>query len=141
MDMPMALAAGLAPRNGRIPAVRTYRIRVKDLVLMCSIGVYAHEKTKRQRVRINLEMTVQESVTPLDDDIANVVSYDTIIDSIRSLVESGHINLVETLADAIADICLADRRVEAVRLSVEKLDVFRETDGVGVEIERSRGRA
>ncbi|WP_245593498.1 dihydroneopterin aldolase [Azospirillum halopraeferens] len=121
--------------------MRTYRIRVKDLVLMCSIGVYAHEKTKRQRVRINLEMTVQESVTPLDDDIANVVSYDTIIDSIRSLVESGHINLVETLADAIADICLADRRVEAVRLSVEKLDVFRETDGVGVEIERSRGRA
>ena len=139
MDMPMALAAGLAPRNGRKPAAKTYRIRIKDLVLMCSIGVYAHEKTKQQRVRINLEMTVRQSVTPLDDDIANVVSYDTTIDSIKALIAAGHINLVETLADAIADICLADGRVESVRLSVEKLDVFRETDGVGVEIERSQG--
>lgn len=136
MDMPMALATGLAQRGGRRPAAKTYRIRIRDLTLLCSIGVYDHEKDKPQRVRINAELTVRQSVSPVDDNIDNVVSYDTIIQGIRALANGGHINLVESLADAIADLCLADGRVESVCLSVEKLDVFHDTNGVGVEIER-----
>lgn len=136
MDMPIALATGLAQRSPRRPAAKTYRIRIKDLMLLCSIGVYEHEKGKPQRVRVNVDLTVQQSVSPVDDNIDNVVSYDTIVQGIRALADAGHINLVESLADAIADLCLVDGRVESTRVGVEKLDVFPDTAGVGVEIER-----
>ena len=59
-------------------------------------------------------------------------------DKIRAMVASGHVNLVETLAERIADIFLSDPRVDAVRVRVEKLDIFADAESVGVEIERAR---
>lgn len=141
MDMPMTLATGLASRRGWYRTAKTYRIRINDLMLLCSIGVYAHEMHKPQRVRINVDLTVLESVTPLDDNIDKVVPYDTIVDNINALATRAHINLLESLLDAIADVCLADERVERARIRVEKLDVFPNANGVGVEIERLRSDA
>jgi dihydroneopterin aldolase len=117
---------------------RPYRMFVRDLVLACRIGVYAHEKLAPQRVRINVSMRVEPGAAPRNDDIANVLSYDDLLGGIKALTEGGHINLVETLAEAIADICLKDRRVVETCVTVEKLDVEPRANGVGVEIERRR---
>ena len=116
---------------------RPYRMFIRDLVLLCRIGVYAHEKLRPQRVRINVTMRVQPDLAPRNDDIANVLSYDQVLGEIKRLAAGGHINLVETLAEAIADICLTDRRVLEARVMIEKLDVEPEAS-VGVEIERRR---
>lgn len=117
---------------------RLYRILVRDLVLKCSIGIHAHELLAPQRVRINVDMSVLEQAGPLCDDIANVVSYEDVIDGIKAMLAKGHINLVETLAEKIADLCLTDERVENARIRVEKLDVYAEAASVGIEIERGR---
>jgi dihydroneopterin aldolase len=118
-----------------------YRIFVRDLVLMCRIGAYPEERLKTQRVRFNLDILVQAPADPIGDDLAQVLSYDTVIADIRELTSRGHINLVETLAAEIADICLADPRVAEVKVTVEKLDVEPAAAGVGVEIERRRRRS
>ena len=68
----------------------------------------------------------------------SVVSYEAIVDGIRAITRSGHINLVETLADRIVELCLANPRVRSVWVRVEKLDLFPDAAGVGVEVERSR---
>ncbi len=115
-----------------------YRIRITDLVLPASIGVYDREKQAPQRVRINVELTVADHGRPRNDDIANVVSYEDIVDGIRTILERGHINLVETLAEDIAALCLDDRRVAQARVAVDKLDVEVDAAAVGVEIERAR---
>jgi len=115
-----------------------YRIRITDLVLPASIGVYDREKQAPQRVRINVELTVAEHGRPLGDDIANVLSYEDIVSGIRAILGRGHINLVETLAEDIASLCLDDVRVAGARVSVDKLDVEPDAAAVGVEIERSR---
>ena len=120
-------------------AQRIYRILVRDLVLKCSIGIHDHELLAPQRVRINVDMTVLERAGPLCDDIANVVSYEDVIEGIKTLLADGHINLVETLAEKIAELCLGDGRVETARIRVEKLDVYAEAASVGIEIERGRG--
>jgi dihydroneopterin aldolase len=117
---------------------RPYRMFVRDLVLPCRIGVYAHEKQGPQRVRINVSMRVEPDPGPRNDDIANVLSYDELLTGIKGLTARGHINLVETLADAIADICLADRRVIETRVTIEKLDIEPDAASVGVEVERRR---
>jgi dihydroneopterin aldolase len=108
---------------------------VRDLVLSCMIGVHRHERSGAQRVRINLDLAVREGRN-LDDDLSNVVCYERITVGVREIVSRGHINLVETLAEEIADMCLRDWRVRSVRVRIEKLDVFPDVTSVGVEIER-----
>lgn len=122
----------------RAANAKLYRILVRDLVLKCLIGIHAHELLAPQRVRINVDMAVFEQAGPLQDDIANVVSYEDIIQGIKDMLAVGHINLVETLAEKVAALCLEDDRVDSVRIRIEKLDVYAEAASVGIEIERRR---
>lgn len=123
---------------GKTSDTKLYRILVRDLVLKCSIGIHAHERLAPQRVRVNVDMSVFEQAGPASDEIENVVSYEDVIEGIKRLLADGHINLVETLADKIAALCLVDERVRLVRVKVEKLDVYAEAASVGIEIERRR---
>ncbi|WP_316979136.1 dihydroneopterin aldolase [Shumkonia mesophila] len=111
---------------------------IRDMVLPCSIGVHRHEQLEAQRIRINLDLAVREAVEPLGDNLANVVCYETVANGIRAIVARGHVNLVETLAEDIAALCLKDIRILSARVRVEKLDVFADAQSVGVEIERVR---
>ncbi len=108
---------------------------IRDLLLTCRIGVHRHEEIRPQRLRINLDLAVRED-RALDDDLANVVCYERIADGVRAAVGGRHIRLLETLADELAVICLADGRVRSVRVRIEKLDIFEDAASVGVEIER-----
>ncbi len=109
---------------------------VRDLVMTCSIGVYDHEKVAPQRVRINVDLGVREAEGALGDAIDNVVCYEQIVNRVRSIAQDGHVNLVETMAERVAVMCLQDPRVRSARVRVEKLDVFEDAHSVGVEIER-----
>lgn len=129
----------LRPKGLTEPALTYRRIFIRDLVLPCRIGIHTHEKTGAQRVRINAELWVGEDARPLGDSIENVVSYEHVVDGMRSLIARGHINLVETLAEDIAALCLGDERVARTRVKVEKLDIYEDAASVGVEIERMRG--
>jgi dihydroneopterin aldolase len=111
---------------------------IRDLVLEGQIGIHKYEQGKTQRVRINVDMAVREAGEARSDRLDDVVDYGVVADKIRAMVRSGHVNLVETLAERIADICLEDSRVNAVRVRVEKLDIFTDAESVGVEIERAR---
>lgn len=110
---------------------------IRDLTVNCSIGVHAHEKQAPQRVCINLDLAVwEQDPGRIGDDIDNVVCYEIVSNRIRAIMADGHVNLVETLAERIADMCLQDRRIHSARVRVEKLDVFEDARSVGVEIER-----
>ncbi len=124
-------------RTAAEPSYR--RVFVRDLVLPCAIGIYGYEHDAPQRVRINVELMVLEEANNLQDRIENVVSYEHIVDGVRTITSERHINLVETLAERIGDLCLADERVARVRVGVEKLDIYQEAASVGVEIERVQG--
>ena len=116
-----------------------HRLFVRGLTLPCRIGVHRHERDAPQRVRINVELEIRDLQSPRRDAISEVVSYDDVVAGVKQLVGSDHINLVESLADRIAEFCLKDLRVERVKIMVEKLDVFNDGAIVGVEIERISG--
>lgn len=132
----------------RVTGKALRHILIRDMVQNASIGVYPHELAARQRIRINLDVGVTEqngdSAAGLSrpavgrDELSRVLNYETIIQSVRDVVAAGHVQLVETLAERIAEVCLVDRRVQLVRVRVEKLDVFDDVASVGVEIERDR---
>jgi dihydroneopterin aldolase len=118
---------------------------LRDLVLAASIGVHPHEHAGTQRVRINVDLGVDDDgaralsrVGVGRDDLRRVVDYEGVADAVRAIVAAGHVMLVETLAERIAESCLSDPRVHLARVRVEKLDVFADAASAGVEIERRR---
>jgi dihydroneopterin aldolase len=125
------------PRPASHIAPRIRQVFVRDLVVPCRIGAYRHERGAPQRVRINVNLAVLEGEAPVEDQLVNVVSYETIVEGVRRIAQSGHINLVETLAERIAELSLSDPRVRSARVRVEKLDVFPDAASVGIEIERT----
>ncbi len=72
------------------------------------------------------------------DELTRVVDYAAVAARVRAIVASGHVRLVETLAERIAEACLEDERVEQARIRIEKLDVFADAESAGIEIERRR---
>lgn len=115
---------------------RLYHVFVRDLVLECLIGIHAHEKTNPQRVQLNIDVAVAEPEGRFDDRYETIVDYEKITNAIKALLDRGHVGLVETLAEDIAEVCLEDPRVASARVRVEKIDVMPEAGSVGVEIER-----
>jgi 7,8-dihydroneopterin aldolase/epimerase/oxygenase len=111
---------------------------VRNLVLNCSIGIHQHERLAVQRIRVNLDLAVREGETngKLDDELTNVVCYEDLTNGLRALASREHVNLVETLAEDVAAMCLDDDRVRSARVRIEKLDIVNDAESVGVEIER-----
>ena len=133
MDAPRIASSSRALRH----------VFLRDLVLSASIGIYPHEHAARQRVRINVDLGVEDdgaralSRTRVGrDDLTRVVDYEKIAATVRGIVGAGHVRLVETLAERIAEACLSDHRVLLARVRVEKLDIFADAVSAGVEIER-----
>jgi len=123
------------PLPSLAPSLR--RVFVRDLTLMGSIGIYPAEREQRQRVVINLDLWVAETPGEPPRSYADVVCYEQLANRAKELLEEGHIDLVETLAEKLADLCLADSRVKRARVRVEKPDAIAAAAGVGVEIERN----
>ena len=109
---------------------------LRDMLLHLTIGVHAHEHAVAQRVRINVDLGVRENPHDDSDRLARVLDYEALAQRVRDIATSGHIQLVETLAERIAQDCLSDSRVRSARVRVEKLDVFADMWAAGVEVER-----
>jgi dihydroneopterin aldolase len=125
------------PQQVRVAdAARTIRhVFVRNLEVMAHIGIHGHEQGKPQPVRINLDLSVEDTHA-IEDRLENVVDYEAITKQVRAIVAAGHINLAETLAEMIASMCLEDARVRAARVRVEKLHALPGAESAGVEIER-----
>ncbi len=83
---------------------------LRDLVLPVSIGVHPHEQAGPQRVRINVDLGVEDDgARKLSrpgvgrDDLRRVVDYEGVANAVRAIVAAGHVMLVETLAERIAE--------------------------------------
>ena len=137
------------PRNSKIQPLRPppnitptpeaiRKVFIKDFVGTCALGIHRHEKETRQRVRVNLELSVIDTGPPPGDHIRQVVCYEDVAEDIRRLFDGPHVQLVETLAEKIAVLCFKDERVTAVRVRVDKLDVFQDAESAGIEISRIR---
>lgn len=114
------------------------RVFVRELEVMASIGVFEVEKRYEQRVVISVDLDVVDDYDGTSDRLAAVVDYGQVVDGIRAIVEAGHVNLLETLAERIAESCLADPRVITARIRAEKPDILPGCRAVGIEIERPR---
>jgi dihydroneopterin aldolase len=117
------------------------RVFVRELELIGSVGVYEHEHRYEQRIVISLDLGVRDGYDGASDQLSEIYDYDLAVQAIKRTLASGHFNLLETLAERIAEACLADTRVEDVRVRLEKPDVLPSCRSIGIEVRRSRANS
>ncbi|MEY4295770.1 MAG: hypothetical protein RLY82_1458 [Pseudomonadota bacterium] len=111
------------------------RLFLKNYEVNINIGVHEFEKKGEQRVLFNVELYVPLAMsTPVADDLAEVVDYDFMRQTIADRVAQGHIHLQETLCDDVLKTMLAHPKVMAARVSTQKPDVYPDCESVGVEV-------
>ena len=115
------------------------RISLRDHVVDVDIGAFQQERGHPQRVMFNVVVEVRSAPQPLNDDVDRILSYDRITDAIAEELAAERMNLLETLAERIAERILAEPQAMRVFVRIEKLDIG--PYKLGVEIVRSRAEA
>ena len=113
------------------------QVLIKDLVVSGIIGINPAERVNEQDICVNVVMWVDTSPAAESDNILDAVNDRTISKRIIAHIQQGRPMLVERLVSEIADICLAERRVERVEVTVEKPGALRYARSVGINIVRS----
>ena len=110
---------------------------VNRLAVEASIGIHPHERENKQTIWLTIDAGVlEESATP--EAIGDVVCYEDICKLATALATDGHIDLVETLAERIADRLMEDPRLVQVRVQIEKPQAIAQAASVGIAISRLR---
>lgn len=115
----------------------TTTIHIRDLALRCIIGIYPEEREKLQDVLINIHLDVSIPKAAETDDIADTVNYKNLNKQVIDLVENSDYQLIETMAEHIADICLSYDHVHAAKVCVDKPGALRFARSVAVETTKS----
>ena len=115
------------------------RISLRDHVVEVEIGAFQKERGHTQRVMFNVVVEVRPAPQPLNDDVDRILSYDRITESIAAELAAERLNLLETLAERVAERILAEPQAMRAFVRIEKLDVG--PYKLGVEIVRSRAEA
>jgi dihydroneopterin aldolase len=118
------------------PPGKNYRIFVRDLEMIASVGVYEFEKVRPQRIRVSIDLIVGARAPDATDTVDTVLSYENVVKTIRAIVATGHFHLIETLAERIAADCLTHFTVVSVKVKIEKPDIFPDAATVGIEVDR-----
>ncbi len=110
---------------------------VRDLTIETIIGIYDHERTAKQTIVLDFDMSFDIGKAALSEDIEDALNYKTLTDTIKEFVEGSEYLLIETLAERIASIIIDDFGVAKVKLTLHKPNALSGSTDVGVVIERS----
>lgn len=120
-----------------VPAGRD-QILIRGLLLQSSIGIFQHEYENKQDIEIDLIIDISAQSEVRGYDKSNILRYDHIVEDITKLVSDFHFELVETLAEAIAQICFLYEAIESVDIVVTKLEAIEAAKSVGVRLKRRK---
>ena len=111
---------------------------IKDFIIQEIIGIHEHEKVKKQKIKFNIVIDVDQSTVPNEKEIKSIVDYEKITNKLENLVKSKKYNFLESLAeDSFVEI-FEDKRINAATIKIEKPDAIQSAESVGVEVFKNR---
>jgi len=114
------------------------KVIIKNLILNMFIGIHNFEKKKKQRVRFNIEVVTNPHIKPSNKDLSTILNYEDLINKIKLLVKKQHHDLIEDLAENIFKIIFQNKLVKKTNIKIEKLDIIKDSESVGVEFSKSK---
>ncbi len=114
------------------------RIFLRDLKTEAIIGIYDWERNIKQPISIDLELPTDVRRAARTDKIEDTLDYKKVAKRVLAFIDDSHYELVETLAESLAQVILREFAVEWIKLAINKPGAIRGSRDVGVMIERSR---
>ena len=114
------------------------RIFLTGLTTEAIIGIFDWEREVRQTIAVDLEMSADIRRAAATDHIDDTLDYKKVAKRVLAFVQDSRFQLIETLAERIAELILTEFQVDRVRVTLHKPGAIRHSRDVGVIIERSR---
>ena len=111
---------------------------IKDLIIEEIIGIHKHEKIKKQKIKFNIIIDVNQSSLPDEKDIKSIVDYEKITNKLENLTKSKKYNFLESLAEDSFKEIFQDKRINSVTIKIEKPEAIKNAGSVGVEVFKTR---
>ena len=126
----------LKPTKNKSSIKRT--VFIKDFIIEEIIGVHKHEKIKKQKIKFNIVLNVNQSSVPDEKDINSIVDYEKITNKLESLTKSKKYNFLESLAEDSFKEIFEDNRINSATIKIEKPEAIKKAGSVGVEVFKTR---
>jgi len=111
---------------------------IKDFIIEEIIGIHEHEKIKKQKIKFNIVLDIDQNTIPDEKDIISIVNYEKITNKLENLVKNKKYNFLESLAEDSFKEIFEDKRISSVKIKIEKPDAIKNADSVGVEVFKTR---
>ena len=112
------------------------KVIIKNLILSMFIGIHAFEKRRKQRVKFNITVTTDSKIEPSRKELSTILDYEKVIKNLTLLIQKKHYDLLEELAESIFEMIFNNKLVKKVDLKLEKLDVIKDAESVGIEVSK-----
>ena len=126
----------LKPDNKKSSIRRT--VFIKDFIIQEIIGIHEHEKIKKQKIKFNIVVNVNQNTVPDEKDIKSIVDYEKITNKLENLLKNKKYNFLESLAEDSFGEIFEDKRINSAKIKIEKPDAIKNADSVGIEVFKNR---
>jgi len=111
---------------------------IKDFIIEEIIGFYKHEKEKKQKIIFNIVLDIDQSSLPDEKDIKSIVDYEKVTNKLENLTKSKKYNFLESLAEDSFKEIFEDKRINSIKIKIEKPEAIKNASSVGVEVFKTR---
>ena len=113
-------------------------VLIKDFIICEIIGIHKNEKLNKQKIIFNIVINVNQNIYPDENDLSSIVDYEKITNKLKKLAKNKKYNFLESLAEDSFNEIFADKRINSVKIKIEKPDAIANAQSVGVEVFKSR---
>ena len=113
-------------------------VLIKDFLINEIIGIHKHEKINKQKIIFNIVIDINQDSVPNENSLSSVVDYEQITNKLKNLAKNKNYNFLESLAEDSFKEIFEDRRINSVKIKIEKPDAILNAKSVGVEVFKSR---
>ena len=126
----------LKPTKAKSKIKRT--VFIKDFIIEQIIGIHEYEKIKKQKIKFNIVLDINQSSIPNERDIKSIVDYEKITNKLENLTKGKKYNFLESLAEDSFKEIFEDKRINSVTIKIEKPEAIKNAESVGVEVFKTR---
>ena len=113
-------------------------VLIKDFIIYEIIGIHKNEKINKQKIIFNIVIDVDQNIYPDENDLSSIVDYEKITNKLKKLAKNKKYNFLESLAEDSFSEIFEDKRINSVKIKIEKPEAIENAQSVGVEVFKSR---
>ena len=113
-------------------------VLIKDFIIYEIIGIHKNEKINKQKIIFNIVINVNQNIYPDENDLSSIVDYEKITNKLKKLAKNKKYNFLESLAEDSFSEIFEDKRINSVKIKIEKPEAIANAQSVGVEVFKSR---